>query len=193
MATILCPAQRQAFEGLLRSMPVGSVFVLSGATGMGKTTVLREVHHASGGRFLTMKDFVHALRGQHPLACDETFERMVMEALASVPEPSRRYLDTVQVVVEPEPTIRQRRAMGLRRRDTLYGLYEGLTVPERLSSGAGGSAVVLPSVVTLFRRSLAGDFPDEEELRREVRRTLFHELAHHFGIEDDRLEELGAY
>lgn len=121
------------------------------------------------------------------------FERMVGEALDSVPEPFRRFLDTVEVTVEAEPTPRQRRTMGLRPRDTLYGLYEGVPVPHRLSSGAGGSGPILPSVVTLFRRPLAADFPDADALRREIRRTLFHELAHHFGIEDDRLHELGAY
>lgn len=120
------------------------------------------------------------------------FERMVAEALDLVPEPFRPYLDTVEVVVEPEASPRQRRSVGLRPRDTLYGLYEGLTVPQRLSS-AGGVHGALPSIVTLFRRALAADFPDEDELRRQIRRTLFHELAHHFGIEDDRLEELGAY
>jgi predicted Zn-dependent protease with MMP-like domain len=120
------------------------------------------------------------------------FERMVADALDGVPEPFRRYLDTVEVIVEPEPSPRQRRTMGLRPRDTLYGLYEGMTVPQRLSV-AGGVDGALPSVVTVFRRPLAADFPDEEDLRREIRRTVFHELAHHFGIEDARLEELGAY
>ena len=147
----------------------------------------REVH-----LLLTFCSFSARGHGYNRDMDTEAFERMVAEALDGVPEPFRRYLDTVEVIVEPEPTSRQRRSMGLRPRDTLYGLYEGMTVPQRLSS-AGGVHGALPSLVTLFRRPLAGDFPDEEELRREVRRTLFHELAHHFGIEDERLEELGAY
>lgn len=118
------------------------------------------------------------------------FERMVAEALASVPEPFARHLDSVQVVVEPEPTPRQRRQMGLRPRDTLYGLYDGVPLPERL---AGRDAGALPSVITLFRRPLSSDFPDEEALRAQVRRTVLHEIAHHFGISDSRLHELGAY
>ena len=118
------------------------------------------------------------------------FERMVAEALEAVPEPFARYLDSVQVVVEAGPSPRQRRKLGLRRRDTLYGLYEGVPLPERL---AGRDSGALPSVVTLFRRPLASDFPEEEALRREVRRTVLHELAHHFGISDARLRELGAY
>ena len=120
----------------------------------------------------------------------ESFERMVAEALAEVPEPFARHLDTVQVVIEREPTRRQRRGMGLRPRDTLYGLYDGVPVPQRLAGQDSGTP---PSVITLFRRPLAADFPGEDVLRSEVRRTLLHELAHHFGIDDDRLEELGAY
>jgi predicted Zn-dependent protease with MMP-like domain len=118
------------------------------------------------------------------------FERMVAEALAGVPEPYARHLDTVQVLVEAEPTRQHRRALRLRPRDTLYGLYEGVPVPERL---AGHDNAALPSRITLFRRPLAADFPDEETLRRQIRRTLLHELAHHFGIGDARLRELGAY
>ena len=118
---------------------------------------------------------------------------MVAEALDSVPERFREYLDTVQVTVEAEPSRMQRRAMGLRPRDTLYGLYEGIPLPERLPAADGTSGPLLPSVITVFRRPLSSDFPEPDDLRREIRRTVFHELAHHFGIDDDRLEELGAY
>jgi len=121
------------------------------------------------------------------------FERFVAEALDAVPEPFRPHLSTVQVVILPEPTRLQRRVMGLRPRDTLYGLYEGVTVPERIAIGGGDVSGVLPSQITVYRRPLAADFPDPDELKAEVRRTVFHELAHHFGISDSRLEELDAY
>jgi predicted Zn-dependent protease with MMP-like domain len=111
----------------------------------------------------------------------------------SVPEQFRPYLDTVQVIVAAEPSRMQRRTMGLRPRETLYGLYDGIPLPERLPAADGSSGPMLPSVITVFRRPLAADFPDGDDLRREVRRTVFHELAHHFGIDDERLEELGAY
>ena len=118
------------------------------------------------------------------------FEEMVAEALASLPEPFARYLDTVQVVVETEPSPWQRRRMRLRRYETLYGLYEGVTLPSRL---AGHDSGALPSHITLFCRPLSEDFPDEDTLRAQVRRTVLHEIAHHFGISDARLRELGAY
>ena len=81
MTNQLCPAQQQALRVLTHGMSVGSLLVLFGGTGLGKTTVLAELHRAVGGAFLNMKDFVGALRGQHPLAVEETFERLVMDAL----------------------------------------------------------------------------------------------------------------
>lgn len=83
MTPTLSPAQQQAYVSLLNGLPIGSVFVLHGGTGRGKTTVLRAVHSAIGGAFLTMKDFVDALRVQHPLAMEETFEQMLLTALTA--------------------------------------------------------------------------------------------------------------
>src|SRR6266508_6673226 len=77
MTTQLCPAQQQAFDGVSAALPVGNVFLLCADTGMGKTTVLRELHRAAGGALLTMKDFVDASRRQHPLAMEEAFEQLV--------------------------------------------------------------------------------------------------------------------
>jgi predicted Zn-dependent protease with MMP-like domain len=122
----------------------------------------------------------------------DAFERMVADALDAVPERFRPYLDTVHVTTLPIPSLRQRRALRLRPRDVLYGLYEGVPILERLAD-SGGETPTPPSLITVFRRPLAHDFRDPDELRDEVRRTVLHELAHHFGIDDDRLEELGAY
>jgi ATP-dependent 26S proteasome regulatory subunit len=81
MATTLTPAQRGALDGLLEALPVGNVFVLRGDTGMGKSTLLREVQHLQNAAFLTMKDFVDAMRPRDPLALEETFEDLVLGAL----------------------------------------------------------------------------------------------------------------
>ncbi len=83
METKLCPAQQEAFDGLKNSVSVGNVVVLWGGTGSGKTTVLHTLHRRSGGAFLNMKEFVAAMHGQHPLALEETFARLVMEALVA--------------------------------------------------------------------------------------------------------------
>lgn len=83
MQTPLCPAQQSAFDGLVASLAHSHIFVLSGSTGMGKTTVLRAIHGKIGGAFLTMKDFLDAQQVRHPLALEETFTRLVMDALVA--------------------------------------------------------------------------------------------------------------
>src|SRR4051812_9261612 len=85
MEAKLCPAQQQAFAGLSGGLLRSNLHILSGGSGMGKTTVLRETHARSGGAFLTMKEFVDAMQERHPLALEETFGQLVMEALMAHP------------------------------------------------------------------------------------------------------------
>ncbi len=116
------------------------------------------------------------------------FEALVSVALSRIPDPFRRAFDEVAVVIADEPDDEQRRDNGLGPDDVLYGLYEG--VP-RTEWGADWAAV--PNKITLFRLPLETDFPDPDDLAEEVRVTVIHELAHHLGIDDDRLEELGVH
>ena len=81
----LCPAQQRALESLLRSLPIGSIFRVSGGVGRGKTTVLKEVHKQTGGAFLGMKDFVAASSVKHPMALEETLYNLVFDALKAHP------------------------------------------------------------------------------------------------------------
>ena len=115
------------------------------------------------------------------------FERLVDRAVADIPEPYRDALQEVAIVIEDEPSPEQLAENNLEPDDGLYGLYEG--VP-RTEYAADWSAS--PNRITLFRLPLEDDFPDVEELEEEVRMTVLHELAHHLGIDDDRLDELGA-
>jgi predicted Zn-dependent protease with MMP-like domain len=121
-----------------------------------------------------------------PLDRHAPFERLVARALAGIPAPFREALAEVAIVVEDEPTPQQRRENDLADDDMLYGLYEG--VP-RTEYGADWSGV--PNRITLFRLPLEEDFADPAELADEVRITVMHELAHHLGIDDNRLDELG--
>ena len=95
-------------------------------------------------------------------------------------------LREVAVVVEDEPSRAQLRENGLGPDETLYGLYEGTPRTEWAADW-----VIAPNKITLFRQPLEEDFPDTLELEEEVRVTVIHELAHHLGIDEDRLEELG--
>lgn len=108
-------------------------------------------------------------------------------ALDTIPEPFAQALDEVAIVIDDAPSRQQRLEAGLRPGEGLYGLYEG--VP-RTEYGADWDFV--PNKITIFRVALEEDFPDPVELEHEVWVTVVHELAHHLGIEDERLHELGV-
>lgn len=115
------------------------------------------------------------------------FERLVARALSDLPFEIQRMLDNVAVVVEDEPSPDQLADMAASRGDTLFGLYQGVPLTERGS----GYSMVLPDKITVFRRPIEEACATPREMADEVRITVVHELAHHLGIEEDRLEELG--
>lgn len=118
----------------------------------------------------------------------ETFAAIVAEALDDLPPEFARLLQNVEVQVALRPDKEQRRAAGIKPWQTLYGLYEGVPLPER-SSGEP----LLPDLITIFQEPLTRDFQGRDALRAQVRRTVLHEIAHFFGISDERLRELDAY
>jgi predicted Zn-dependent protease with MMP-like domain len=119
----------------------------------------------------------------------DTFEELVARALEELPAWVKAMMDNVEVTVAEAPSAAQRRRLGLRPGQTLLGLYEG--VPQTRRSSAYG--LVLPDKITLFRRFILAVCRTPEEVEARVRSVVIHELAHHFGIDDDRLRELGAY
>ena len=117
---------------------------------------------------------------------DARFEQLVERALDGIPEPFQTALEEVAIVIEDDASQEQLDIAGLGRDDALYGLYEGTP-----RTAWGADLVPFPNKISLFRIPLVEDFPDPDELAEEVRVTVIHELAHHLGIDDDRLEELG--
>jgi predicted Zn-dependent protease with MMP-like domain len=105
------------------------------------------------------------------------FERHVQAALDSLPRELAAALENVAIVVRDEDPADP----------DLFGLYVGTPLPERTADASGR----LPDQITIFRLPLEESFDDPEELQREIRITVLHELAHYFGIDEDRLEELG--
>ena len=105
-----------------------------------------------------------------------TFDDQVRAALDSLPSGLARALRNVAVVVEDENPADP----------DLFGLYEGIPLPER-----GDDAGSLPDRIAIYRRPLQEEFPDPADLQREIRITVLHELGHYFGLDEDRLEELG--
>jgi len=111
---------------------------------------------------------------------DDDFERYVEEAIESLPDDLREFMSNVGVVVEEEPPD------GL----PLLGLYQGVPLTRRSSGYAG----VAPDKITIYRGPLERLYgADRERLRAEIRHVVLHEIAHHFGISDERLRELGRY
>jgi predicted Zn-dependent protease with MMP-like domain len=126
-------------------------------------------------------------RSARPRSRHRPFDELVAVALDAVPEPFASALDEVAIVIADEPSEDQRRENDIGPDETLYGLYEG--VP-RTEWGADWTAI--PNCITLFRLPLEEDFADPDDLADEVWLTVVHELAHHLGIDDDRLHELGV-
>ncbi len=106
----------------------------------------------------------------------EEFEEHVRAALDLLPAHLAEALENVAVVVEEENP----------EDPDLFGLYHGVPLTER-----GIEAPLEPDTISIYRRPLVEDFPDPDELRDEIRVTVLHELGHYFGLEEDRLEELG--
>ena len=105
----------------------------------------------------------------------ERFEEMVSEALDTLPSALARMMRNVVVVVEDgsEPG--------------LLGLYEGIPLTERLSD----YSAVLPDKITIFRNAICANCDNDDDVVEEVQATVVHEVGHHFGIDDERLHELG--
>lgn len=122
----------------------------------------------------------------------ETFEGLVKAAVEELPEALRMRMSNVAIVVKDHPSrsdLRYARAYDEYDPDGLFGLYRGVPLPQR----GFHYDRTLPDLITIYQSTHEWECDSLEELREEVRITVRHEIAHHFGIDDDRLEELGAY
>ena len=117
----------------------------------------------------------------------ERFEELVDIAVGGMPQEFLDRLDNVVILVADQPTPLQLRKPRLRRGHLLLGLYEGVPRTER----GTGYGMVLPDKITLFKKAIELVCRSEEEVTAQVRATVLHEIAHHFGISDRRLRELG--
>lgn len=113
------------------------------------------------------------------------FRRLVQRAIDSLPRQLAEALDNIAVVIEREPSRADLRAAGLDPSEDLFGLYLGIPLPERV---AGGS--VLPDRIVIYQGPLERAF-HPRDIPHEVAKTVRHELAHYFGIDDERLAALG--
>ena len=107
--------------------------------------------------------------------------------MGTVPEEFRRYLENVDIIVEDWPSTDQFAGHLVDESQLLLGLYEGVPLTERADYLA-----VLPDRITIFQGSIEEICETHEEIVEEIRTTVVHEVAHHFGIDDERLHELGV-
>jgi predicted Zn-dependent protease with MMP-like domain len=112
----------------------------------------------------------------------------VERALNDLPPPFAERVANVDILIERRPSEEDLRAAGLGPGETLFGLYEGIPLTERTSD----YGLVLPDRITLFQEPLEDVCGTEDELADEIRITVIHEIAHFFGIDDERLHELGV-
>jgi predicted Zn-dependent protease with MMP-like domain len=115
------------------------------------------------------------------------FISLIRQALRDVPPPFKEHLRKVDIVVKRRPSRADLTDADLAPDESMYGFYRGIPLTER----DGGYGMVAPDVIDIYQEPLEEDFPDERQLVREIRATVLHELAHFFGIDDDRLDELG--
>lgn len=117
---------------------------------------------------------------------DEAFAQLISRAMDELPREYIENLDNVAITYADEPTKDQLEKGGSRKGDILFGLYEGIPLTAR----GAGYTFVLPDKITLFKKPLIKVSSGPDDLFQRVKRTLWHEIAHHYGLDHDRIDEL---
>lgn len=120
---------------------------------------------------------------------EDEFYDLVAEALDSIPGKFHDALDNIEIVVEEWPSFNTMRMAKVRSKYQLLGFYHGVPLTERTT----GYNLITPDKISIYRRPIEAQVATPEELRALVHRVVLHEVAHYFGIDDDRLVEIGAY
>lgn len=115
------------------------------------------------------------------------FEKVVQEAIASLPEGLRKKIDNVEFRVVESPNRRQAGQFGGGRQPCLYGLYEGTPYGDR----GPDYQMRLPDRITIFKRAIERDCKTRADMVKCIQETVLHEIGHYFGMDDDQLDEFG--
>jgi len=116
---------------------------------------------------------------------DKHFEAMVDAAVAAIAPKYKDRLQNVAFLIQADPDEEQRQRLRLRADQTLFGLYEGVPLPQR-----NGATKLLPDKITLFMNPLLAASASSAQLQENVRHTIWHEVAHYFGLDHERISEL---
>ncbi len=117
---------------------------------------------------------------------DEQFDQLISQSMDELPEKYITGLNNVLVTYEDDPSPEQRVKLQLNCHETLFGLYEGIPLTKR---GAGYN-MVLPDRITLFKNPMLHISHDMVSLKAQVKHTLWHEIAHYYGLDHDRIHEI---
>lgn len=117
---------------------------------------------------------------------DEQFDALITRAMDELPQEYIKGLENVAIVMADEPTEEQKVKMKLRENTILLGLYEGIPLTQR----GAGYTFVLPDKITLFKHSILRVVRSEEQLFEQVKRTLWHEIAHYYGLSHAHMDKL---
>lgn len=117
---------------------------------------------------------------------DQRFDQLITRAMDELPQEYIQGLQNVAIVMADEPNEHQVQTLKLRHNHLLLGLYEG--VPR--TSRTGNEAGLLPDKITLFKYPILAVSRNEDELFEQVKRTLWHEIAHYYGLDHDRIDHL---
>lgn len=116
---------------------------------------------------------------------DTEFESFVTDAIDAIPPPYSTSLENVAFLIEDDPTPEQRLMLNLYPNETLFGLYEGVPLPQR-----GGTTKLLPDKITIFKNPIIFSFKSKQEVRDQISKTIWHEVAHYYGLDHDRIHQL---
>ena len=119
---------------------------------------------------------------------DKRFEELVAEAFELIPQQFREAMRNVALVIEDEPSPELLADLGMAPPETLYGLYQGISLVER----EWGQLAELPDQVIIFRNPILEDAEDEDDVVRAVGETVIHEFGHHFGLSEEEIDEAEA-
>jgi predicted Zn-dependent protease with MMP-like domain len=115
----------------------------------------------------------------------EEFEAIVSDAIDAIPPLYQKYLQNVAFIIEDEPTSEQREKLKMFSNEILFGLYEGTPLPQRQ-----GTTKILPDKITIFKNPALFFSQNLKQLKEHVHRTVWHEVAHYYGLDHKRIHEL---
>jgi predicted Zn-dependent protease with MMP-like domain len=116
---------------------------------------------------------------------DQEFQQLIDETLATLPKEHADRIQNVAILYEHVPTPEQRQKLALRRDQTLFGLYEGVPLTQRQ-----GATKLYPDKITLFMYPICASVKSVSELKEQIRHTLWHEVAHYYGLNHEQIHKL---